>query len=50
MAHNYCPYELVFGKISNLPKQFNSIENIEPRHMPSTTPELGVNAPIGFSY
>jgi len=30
MAHNYCPYELVFGKISNLPKQFNSIENIEP--------------------
>jgi len=30
MAHNYFPYELVFGKTNNLPKQFNSIENIEP--------------------
>jgi len=30
MAHNYCPYELVFGETNNLPKQFNSIENIEP--------------------
>jgi len=30
MAHNYCPYELVFGKRNNLPKQFNSRENIEP--------------------
>ena len=29
MAHNYCPYELVFGRSSNLPKQFNSIDNIE---------------------
>jgi len=30
MTHNYCPYELVFGKTNNLPKQFNSTENIEP--------------------
>jgi len=30
MAHNYCPYELVFGKTNNLPKQINSIEIIEP--------------------
>jgi len=30
MAHDYCPYELVFGKTSNLPKQFNTIKNIEP--------------------
>jgi len=30
MAHTYCPYELVFGKTNNLPKQFNSIENKEP--------------------
>jgi len=30
MAHNYCPYELLFGKTNNLPKQFNSIENIKP--------------------
>jgi len=30
MAHNYCPYELVFGKTNKLAKQFNSIENIEP--------------------
>jgi len=30
MAHDYCPYELVLGKPSNLPKQFNSIKNIEP--------------------
>jgi len=29
MAQNYCPYELVFGKVNNLPKQFNGIENIE---------------------
>jgi len=28
MAYNYCPYELVFGKTNNLPKQFNSIEPI----------------------
>jgi len=27
---DYCPYELVFGKTNNLPKQFKSIENIEP--------------------
>jgi len=30
MAHNYCPYKLVFGKTNNLPKKFNSIEHIEP--------------------
>jgi len=30
MAHDYCPYELVFGKTSNLQKQFNTIKNIEP--------------------
>jgi len=29
MAHDYCSYELVFGKTSNLPKQFNTIKNIE---------------------
>jgi len=29
MPHNYCPYELVFGKTNSLPKQFNSIDNIE---------------------
>jgi len=30
MAHNYCPYELVFGKTNSLPKEFICIENIEP--------------------
>jgi len=30
MAYNYCPYVLVLGKTNYLPKQFNSIENIEP--------------------
>jgi len=30
MAHDYCPYELVFGKTSNLPKHFNSIDKIQP--------------------
>jgi len=30
MAHNYCPYELVFGKTNNLTKQFHSKENKEP--------------------
>jgi len=30
MAHDYCPYEQVFSKTNNLPKQFNSIEKIEP--------------------
>jgi len=30
MAHDYCPYELVFGKTSNLPKHFNSIDKIKP--------------------
>jgi len=30
MPHDYCPYELVFGKTSNLPKQFNTTKNIEP--------------------
>jgi len=29
MAHNYCPYDLVFGKTNNLPKHFDSIDNIE---------------------
>jgi len=29
MAHDYCPYELVFGKTSNLPKHFNSIDKIK---------------------
>jgi len=30
MAHDYCPYKLVFGKTSNLPKHFNSIDKIYP--------------------
>jgi len=30
MAHDYCPYELVFGKTSNLPQHFNSIYKIKP--------------------
>jgi len=30
MAHDYCPYELVFGKTSNLPQYFNSIDKIKP--------------------
>jgi len=30
MAHNYCPYELIFGKTCNLPKHFNSTDRIEP--------------------
>jgi len=30
MAHDYCPYELVFGRTSNLPKHFNSVDWIEP--------------------
>jgi len=30
MVHDYCPYELVFGRTSNLPKHFNSVERIEP--------------------
>jgi len=30
MAHNYCPYELVYGKQSNLPKYFNKIDYTEP--------------------
>ena len=30
VTHNYCPYELVFGKQHNLPKQLNSIDRIEP--------------------
>jgi len=30
MAHDYCPYELVFDRTSNLPKHFNSVERIEP--------------------
>jgi len=30
MAHDYCPYELVFGKTSNLPQHFNSIDKIKP--------------------
>jgi len=30
MAHDYCPYELVFGKASNLPQHFKSIDKIKP--------------------
>lgn len=30
MVHNYCPYELVFGRTSNLPKHFNKLHSIEP--------------------
>jgi len=30
MAHDYCPYELVLGRTSNLPKHFNSVNRIEP--------------------
>jgi len=30
MALDYCPYELVFGRISNLPNHFNSVDRIEP--------------------
>jgi len=30
MAHEYCPYELVFGKTSNLPKKSNNKDMIEP--------------------
>ena len=30
IAHNYCPHELVYGKQSNLPKHFNSIDTIDP--------------------
>jgi len=30
MAHDYCPYELVFGKTTNLPQHFNSIDKIKP--------------------
>lgn len=30
VTHNYCPYELVFGKTSNLAKQFSNIDNIDP--------------------
>lgn len=30
MAHNYCPYELVFGKQSNLPTDLNTVNIIDP--------------------
>jgi len=28
MAHDYCPYELVFGKTSSSPKLFNSTDKM----------------------
>lgn len=30
MAHNYCPYELVFGRTNNLAKHFLTTYNKEP--------------------
>ena len=30
VTHNYCPYELVFGRQSNMPSKLISIDNIEP--------------------
>jgi len=33
MAHDYCPYELVFGKTLNLPQHFNSIDKIKPPYI-----------------
>jgi len=30
MAHDYCPYELVFGRTANLPIQFNSADTLDP--------------------
>lgn len=30
MLHNYCPYELVFGRTNNLPKNFYTLNSTEP--------------------
>lgn len=30
MVHNYCPYELVFGRTNNLPRNFTYVTSIEP--------------------
>jgi len=36
MAHDYCPYELVFGSTLNLPKHFNSKGRMEPIYAKKT--------------
>jgi len=30
MAHDYCPYEIVFGKTLNWPTNFNTTDKIKP--------------------
>jgi len=30
MPHDYCPYELVFGRTANFSIEFNSVDNIDP--------------------
>jgi len=45
MAHDYCPYELVFGKTSNLPKQFCSY----PKVLNMNTPNKSSSSQVGNS-